>query len=40
MRQLLTSIYQRHCAVVGENEADGLQRFGKALRSWILSGFA
>ncbi|TFK38598.1 Clp protease-domain-containing protein [Crucibulum laeve] len=31
IRQVLTSIYQRHCAKKGENEADGLLRFEKAL---------
>lgn len=29
MRQLLTSIYQRHCAKVEESEGSGLERFGK-----------
>jgi ATP-dependent Clp protease protease subunit len=28
VRRLLTSIYQRHCGQVGENEDEGLQRFG------------
>lgn len=28
VRQLLTAIYQRHCAKNGENEAEGLARFG------------
>ena len=28
VRRLLTTIYQRHCAVTGENEDEGLQRFG------------
>lgn len=31
IRQVLTSIYQRHCARSGESEADGLARFEKAL---------
>lgn len=31
MRQLLTGIYQRHCAKEGESEATGLERFEKAL---------
>ena len=30
VRQLLTGIYQRHCAKEGESEASGLERFGKA----------
>lgn len=29
IRQVLTSIYQRHCARSGESEADGLARFGQ-----------
>lgn len=28
VRHLLTSIYQRHCAKVEENELSGLERFG------------
>ncbi|KAF8139787.1 Clp protease-domain-containing protein [Boletus edulis] len=31
VRQLLTSIYQRHCAKEGERVASGLERFEKAL---------
>ncbi|KNZ78212.1 Putative ATP-dependent Clp protease proteolytic subunit, mitochondrial [Termitomyces sp. J132] len=31
VRQLLTSIYQKHCSKVGENEAEGLARFERAL---------
>ncbi|KAF8060929.1 Clp protease-domain-containing protein [Lyophyllum atratum] len=31
VRQLLTGIYQRHCSNEGENEADGLARFERAL---------
>jgi ATP-dependent Clp protease protease subunit len=31
VRQLLTGIYQRHCAKEGENVALGLERFEKAL---------
>ncbi|KAI0063138.1 hypothetical protein BV25DRAFT_1907245 [Artomyces pyxidatus] len=31
IRKLLTGIYQRHCAQLGESEADGLQRFETAL---------
>ncbi|KAG9310298.1 Clp protease proteolytic subunit /Translocation-enhancing protein tepa [Chiua virens] len=31
VRQLLTGIYQRHCAKDGESEASGLGRFEKAL---------
>lgn len=30
VRQLLTGIYQRHCAKEGEIEASGLERFGTA----------
>jgi ATP-dependent Clp protease protease subunit len=29
VRQLLTGIYQRHCAKNGEAEAVGLERFGR-----------
>lgn len=28
VRQVLTSIYQRHCANEGESQADGIARFG------------
>jgi len=31
IRQVLTSIYQKHCAKPGESEAEGLARFEKAL---------
>ncbi|KAJ3562877.1 hypothetical protein NP233_g9303 [Leucocoprinus birnbaumii] len=31
IRQVLTSIYQKHCAKSGETEAEGLTRFEKAL---------
>ncbi|KAJ2931126.1 hypothetical protein H1R20_g5920, partial [Candolleomyces eurysporus] len=31
IRHLLTNIYQRHCAKEGETEAQGLERFEKAL---------
>ena len=31
VRQLLTSIYQRHCSKDGESEAEGLARFEQAL---------
>jgi ATP-dependent Clp protease protease subunit len=31
VRQLLTSIYQRHCAKVEESEGSGLERFGKGV---------
>ncbi|TEB34938.1 hypothetical protein FA13DRAFT_1728730, partial [Coprinellus micaceus] len=31
IRHLLTGIYQRHCATEGESEAQGLERFEKAL---------
>ncbi|KAG1765421.1 Clp protease-domain-containing protein [Suillus occidentalis] len=31
VRQLLTSIYQRHCAKVEESEGSGLERFERAL---------
>lgn len=31
IRQLLTGIYQKHCATDGESEAKGLERFEKAL---------
>ncbi|KAF5377171.1 hypothetical protein D9615_006431 [Tricholomella constricta] len=31
VRQLLTGIYQRHCSKEGENEAEGLARFERAL---------
>ncbi|KAF7972573.1 hypothetical protein HWV62_17702 [Athelia sp. TMB] len=31
VRQLLTGIYQRHCGKAGEAEAEGLDRFEKAL---------
>lgn len=30
VRQLLTGIYQRHCANKGESEVSGLERFGTA----------
>jgi ATP-dependent Clp protease protease subunit len=33
VRQLLTSIYQRHCAKGGEAEAVGLERFGRIVHS-------
>ena len=33
VRRLLTSIYQRHCAAVGESEDKGLQRFGNFWQS-------
>jgi ATP-dependent Clp protease protease subunit len=33
VRQVLTSIYQRHCAREGESEAEGVARFG----TWALS---
>lgn len=29
IRQVLTSIYQKHCAKPGESEAEGLTRFGQ-----------
>jgi ATP-dependent Clp protease protease subunit len=35
VRQLLTGIYQRHCAKDGEAEALGLERFGKIIRFQI-----
>lgn len=28
VRQVLTSIYQRHCGLPGESVEDGVQRFG------------
>jgi len=31
VRQLLTGIYQKHCAIKGENEAEGVARFERAL---------
>lgn len=31
VREVLTRIYQRHCAKEGESDAEGLQRFEKAL---------
>ncbi|KAF8238463.1 ATP-dependent Clp protease proteolytic subunit [Tricholoma matsutake] len=31
VRQVLTSIYQRHCAKEGESQADGIARFEQAL---------
>ncbi|KZT24673.1 hypothetical protein NEOLEDRAFT_1066617 [Neolentinus lepideus HHB14362 ss-1] len=38
VRQVLTQIYQRHCAKEGESEAEGLQRFEKALeRDYFLT---
>jgi len=33
VRQLLTSIYQQHCAKGGETEAVGLERFGRIAHS-------
>jgi ATP-dependent Clp protease protease subunit len=33
VRQLLTSIYQRHCAKGGEAEVVGLERFGRIVHS-------
>ncbi|TFK76636.1 hypothetical protein BDN72DRAFT_754949 [Pluteus cervinus] len=40
VRQLLTGIYQRHCAKDGENQADGLARFAaqEALDFGIVDG--
>ncbi|KAG6878331.1 hypothetical protein C0993_008509 [Termitomyces sp. T159_Od127] len=32
VRQLLTSIYQKHCSKEGESEAEGLARFGTRVR--------
>ena len=32
IRKLLTGIYQRHCAQVGEPEVEGLHRFGTRYR--------
>ncbi|KAJ3512735.1 hypothetical protein NLJ89_g3350 [Agrocybe chaxingu] len=38
IRQLLTSIYQRHCSREGETEAEGIARFGKSqLHYWLLA---
>ncbi|KAH8101449.1 Clp protease-domain-containing protein [Cristinia sonorae] len=38
VRQVLTSIYQRHCGKDGESVEDGLQRFEKALeRDYFLT---
>ena len=36
VRQVLTSIYQRHCAKEGESQADGIARFGSCI--YIFSG--
>jgi ATP-dependent Clp protease protease subunit len=33
VRQVLTSIYQRHCGQEGESQAEGIARFG----TWALS---
>ncbi|KAG8220216.1 Clp protease-domain-containing protein, partial [Butyriboletus roseoflavus] len=39
VRQLLTGIYQRHCAKEGESEASGMERFEKALeRDYFMTG--
>ena len=36
IRQLLTGIYQQHCAKQGEEEAEGLKRFGKCTLCFLV----
>lgn len=36
VRLLLTTIYQRHCAKIGESEAIGLERFGTNIVARII----
>lgn len=37
IRQLLTGIYQRHCAKEGETRAEGMARFGKPYQiTWVI----